>query len=127
MDTMTTDEVTTHLIKALAAVERQQERDEANNPDSGIFWEGYQAALHDLLVQVAPEMGSQELGQRALDMVAVDVAGWENLEKVDAYAVAGRVSREQAIRWLVNMATAHPTRESCYEGECDGWPEVPIR
>lgn len=45
--------------------------------------------------------------------------------QVDAYAKAGGVSREQAIRWLVNMATAHPTRESCYEGEC-GWSGLPV-
>jgi hypothetical protein len=39
------------------------------------------------------------------------------LAAVDAYAQAGRVDRAQAIKWLVNAALAHPTRESCYTGE----------
>lgn len=58
-------------------------------------------------------------------MVALDVSGWEQLEQIDAYAKAGGVSREQTIRWLVNMATAHPTRESCYEGD-GGWSGLPV-
>lgn len=118
MEEITTSESVAMMVKLIATVERRQERDEAKNPDAGIFWEGYQAALYDLLYEIEPDRDPAELTRRFAHIVALDVSDWETLPQIDAYAQAGRVSREQAIRWIVNMATAHPTRESCYLGEC---------
>lgn len=106
------------MVKLIATVERRQEIDEAKNVDAGIFWEGYQAALYDLMHEIDPDLDPKEMTRSFAGVATLDVSGWGQLEQIDAYAKAGGVSREQAIRWLVNMATAHPTRESCYLGEC---------
>lgn len=119
MEEITTAEAVEMMVKLIATVERRQERDEAKNPDAGIFWEGYQAALYDLLHEIDPGGAGTETTRRLNDLVCIDVARWETLPDVDEYARLSRVSRAQAIKWLVNMAVAHPTRLSCHEGECD--------
>ncbi len=121
-DTITLAEASSLLIRLIAVAERRQETDEQRNIDAGIFWEGYQAALYDLLYELDADDESTPLTRRFANVVALDVSEWGQLAQIDAYARAGGVSRGQAIRWLVNMATAHPTRESCYMGECGGSP-----
>lgn len=118
MTEISIDDLTTDLTLLLSAAEHRQARDAENNVDADIFWEGYQAALHDLLSEIAPE-STGALMRRFHNTVVLDVANWETLAAVDTYA-AGKVDRAQAIKWLVNMAVAHPTRESCLEGECGG-------
>ena len=120
-----TDELVGLLVETIAVVEARAARDAAKFEGSGFdqdsadgvatFWSAYQAGLHDLLYQIDPE--GREPMRRFADLVVVDTAGWGNLAAVDAYAQAGRVDRAQAIKWLVNAALAHPTRESCYTGE----------
>lgn len=118
-DTITLAEASSLLIRLIAAAELRQETDEQRNIDAGIFWEGYQAALYDLLSELDADDEATPLTRRFSNVVALDVSEWGQLAQIDAYAKAGGVSREQAICWLVAMATAHPTRESCYMGECD--------
>lgn len=120
-----TGELVDLLVETIAVVEARAARDAARFEGSGFaqesaddlaaFWSAYQAGLHDLLYQIDPE--GREPMRRFADMTVVDTAGWENLAVVDAYAAAGRVDRSQAIKWLINMALAHPTRESCHESE----------
>lgn len=119
-----TDEFADLLVDLIAVVQCRAERDEArlrgggfapeSADDVAAFWSAYQAGLHDLLYRVDP--AGRRSSRRFGDVVAVDCAGWGSLAAVDAYAQAGGVDRAQAIRWLVNAALAHPTRESCY---CD--------
>jgi hypothetical protein len=48
-DVVTRQQLIEKIVVLLMVVERRQERDAAKNADAGSFWQGYQAALHDLL------------------------------------------------------------------------------
>ena len=65
MEEIATAEAVEMMVKLIATVERRQERDEAKNPDAGIFWEGYQAALYDLLHEIDPNLDPKELNRFA--------------------------------------------------------------
>lgn len=113
-------DISTYLAKLIVAIEHRQQDNlntGATRPEIS-YWDGYQEALYDLLRSLNTPGA---VVNAYLNVVPVDVGGWPQLAQVDAYAATAGVDREQAIRWMVNMAVAHPTRESCHQdGGCDG-------
>lgn len=98
---MTKDQLTKELAKIVARADRYEQREsKMDGDDAYMFWEGYKAALYDLINTI------NEGSNPKYCAIVVDSTDWDQFEQVHEYAVRNDCSVEQAVRLLVDKAVA---------------------